>query len=303
MAASSADLPGDRMLETQSGAGTVSGAREWVRAVVESGRAQAVITALIVLNAVTLGLETSATAMAVAGPLLVLADTIILGVFVAEIALKLFARGPRFFRDPWNLFDVVVVGVALVPASQGFSVLRAFRILRVLRLVSVVPSLRRVVGALLHAIPGMGSVVMLLGVLFYVFAVMATKLFGGAFPEWFGTIGASFYTLFQVMTLESWSMGIVRPVMDVFPVAWLFFVPFILLTSFAVLNLFIGIIVDAMQSQAHAEEAALHLGEPTLVDVMAEVKALRAEIAATRGEVQEGARGEKSALESEGHSG
>jgi voltage-gated sodium channel len=283
------------MVETQSVAGTASGARERVRAFVDSRRAQMFITVLIVLNAITLGLETSQTAMDAAGPLLVLADTLILGVFVVEIALKLFAHGVRFFRDPWNLFDVAVVGVALVPASQGFSVLRAFRILRVLRLVSVVPSLRRVVGALLHAIPGMGSVVMLLAVLFYVFAVMATKLFGSSFPDWFGTIGASFYTLFQVMTLESWSMGIVRPVMEVYPVAWLFFVPFILLTSFAVLNLFIGIIVDAMQSQAHDKEAAQHLGEPTLVDVMAEVKALRAELAEFRGS--------KSALESERHSG
>ncbi|WPZ35256.1 ion transporter [Thalassobaculum sp. OXR-137] len=279
----------------QSITGTGAGVRERVRRFVESGRTQLAITVLIVLNAITLGLETSETAMAVAGPALTLLDTLILSIFVAEILLKVFAHGAGYFRDPWNLFDVAVVGVALVPASQGFSVLRAFRILRVLRLVSVVPSLRRVVGALLHAIPGMGSVVMLLGVLFYVFAVMATKLFGGQFPEWFGTIGASFYTLFQVMTLESWSMGIVRPVMEVFPQAWLFFVPFILLTSFAVLNLFIGIIVDAMQSQAHADEVAQHEGEPTLVDLMAEVKALRAEIAESRGV--------KSALESERNSG
>ncbi|MCR9072333.1 MAG: ion transporter [Alphaproteobacteria bacterium] len=269
--------------------------RKRVGSVVESRHAQMAITVLIVLNAITLGLETSETAMAAAGSLLRTVDALILSVFVVEIALKLFARGARFFRDPWNLFDVAVVGVALVPASQGFSVLRAFRILRVLRLVSVVPSLRRVVGALLHAIPGMGSVVMLLTVLFYVFAVMATKLFGQQFPDWFGTIGNSFYTLFQVMTLESWSMGIVRPVMETYPVAWLFFVPFILLTSFAVLNLFIGIIVDAMQSQAHEEEAALHRGEPTLVDVMAEVQAMRAEIAELRKA--------KSALESDGNSG
>ena len=283
------------MSELKTGEPPRTGLRERVRRSVESTHAQTFITVLIVLNAITLGLETSETAMAAAGPALLLADSVILCVFVAEIALKLFAHGLRFFRDPWNLFDTAIVGVALLPASQGFSVLRAFRILRVLRLVSVVPSLRRVVGALLHAIPGMGSVIMLLGVLFYVFAVMATKLFGSAFPEWFGTIGASFYTLFQVMTLESWSMGIVRPVMEAYPVAWAFFVPFILLTSFAVLNLFIGIIVDAMQSQAHDDEAALHVGEPTLVDVMEEVKALRAEIAEMHGA--------KSALESERNSG
>lgn len=271
----------------QSEAGTASGARDRVRAFIESRQAQWAITALIVLNAITLGLETSETAMAAAGPLLVVADKVILAVFVAEIALKLFAHGARFFRDPWNLFDVAVVGVALVPASQGFSVLRAFRILRVLRLVSVVPSLRRVVGALLHAIPGMGSVVMLLGVLFYVFAVMATKLFGGAFPDWFGTIGASFYTLFQVMTLESWSMGIVRPVMEVYPSAWIFFVPFILCTAFTVLNLFIGIIVSAMQEEheqeADADRLAIHAEAE---HILAEVRELRKEVAELRGELK-----------------
>ena len=248
---------------------------EWI----ESRRVQAVITALIILNAVTLGLETSETAMAAAGPLLVILDRAILAVFVAEIVVKLLAHGMRFWRDPWNVFDFLVVSIALLPTTGPLSVLRAFRILRVLRLVSVVPSLRRVVGALLHAIPGMGSVVMLLAVVYYVFSVMATKLFGSAFPEWFGTIGASAYTLFQIMTLESWSMGIVRPVMEAFPVAWAFFVPFILITSFAVLNLFIGIIVDAMQSHAHAEELEKHAGEPTIVDLMAELRTLRSEVA------------------------
>ena len=150
-------------------------------------------------------------------------------------------------------FDFTVVAISLVPASAAFSVLRALRVLRVLRLVSVVPSMRKVVQALLQAIPGMGSVVALLALLYYVFAVMATKLFGAAFPEWFGTIGAAAYSLFQIMTLESWSMGIVRPVMEVYPFAWAFFVPFILITSFAVLNLFIAIIVNAMQSQHDAE--------------------------------------------------
>ncbi len=256
--------------------------REKAKVWIESPRIQAGVTALIVLNAVTLGLETSDTAMAAAGPVLVTLDRAILAVFVAEIAVKLFGHGLRFWRDPWNIFDFLVVGIALFPASGPLSVLRAFRILRVLRLVSVVPSLRRVVGALLHAIPGMGSVVMLLGVVYYVFAVMATKLFGASFPDWFGSIGASSYTLFQIMTLESWSMGIVRPVMEAFPIAWAFFVPFILITSFAVLNLFIGIIVDAMQSHAQAEEDLKHADEPTVVDLMAEIRALRAEVARLR---------------------
>ena len=106
------------------------------------------------------------------------------------------------------------------------------------------------------ALPGMGSITMLLLLVFYVFSVMATKLYGGEFPEWFGSIGESAYSLFQIMTLESWSMGIVRPVMEQFPMAWIFFITFILCTSFTVLNLFIGIIVSAMQSEheAHANE-------------------------------------------------
>ena len=222
---------------------------------VEHPRARQGITALICLNAVTLGLETWDDAMRVAGGFLVALDTAILSVFVAEVSAKIVAYGRRFPRDPWNVFDFCVVAIGLIPATHSFSVLRALRVLRVLRLVSMVPSMRRVVQALLSAIPGMGSIVLLLGLIYYVSGVMATKLFGDSFPEWFGSIGASMYSLFQIMTLESWSMGIVRPVMEVHAWAWAFFVPFILLTSFAVLNLFIAIIVNAMEAHHRAEAA------------------------------------------------
>jgi voltage-gated sodium channel len=164
------------------------------------------------------------------------------------------ALGGRFFRSGWNLFDFVIVGIALVPAAQGLSVLRALRILRVLRILSVVPSLRRVVEGLMTALPGMGSVFLLMSIIFYIGAVMATKLFSDSFPEWFGTLGHSLYTLFQIMTLESWSMGIVRPVLEVYPYAWAFFVPFIMVTTFAVVNLIVGLVVNSMQD-AHAEES------------------------------------------------
>jgi voltage-gated sodium channel len=224
-----------------------------LQGIVESAAFQRAITGLILVNAAILGLETSASAMAIAGELLVLLDRIIIGVFAAEILVKLWIYRRRFFSDPWNLFDFAVVAISLAPASAAFSVLRALRVLRVLRLISVVPSMRKVVQALLQAIPGMGSIVALLALLYYVFSVMATKLFGATFPDWFGSIGASAYSLFQIMTLESWSMGIVRPVMEVYPLAWAFFVPFILITSFAVLNLFIAIIVNAMQSQHDTE--------------------------------------------------
>ena len=252
---------------------------------IESGAFQNFIIGVIIVNAVTLGLETSATAMNLAGPVLIVLDRIALSIFIIEIVLKLVVYRLRFFRDAWNIFDFLVVGVTLMPAGEGLSVLRSLRILRVLRLISVVPSLRKVVHALLRAIPGMGSVVALLSLVFYVAAVMATKLFGASFPDWFGSIGASFYTLFQVMTLESWSMGIVRPVMEVYPYAWLFFIIFILLTTFAVLNLFIAIIVDAMAQEHHAEEGETRaaLGGDHH-EIIAEIRALKEEVAALRRE-------------------
>ena len=262
-----------------------------VQDVLESAWFQRAITVLIVLNAVTLGIETSKSAMDAAGPLLATIDTAILSVFVTELLAKLIVYRTRFHKDPWNIFDFIIVAVAVMPATGNLSVLRALRILRVLRLVSAVPSMRRVVSALLSAIPGMSSIVALLSLIFYVFSVMATKLFGASFPEWFGTIGASAYSLFQIMTLESWSMGIVRPVMEVYPFAWVFFLPFILVTSFTVLNLFIGIVVDAMQQQHETEReeekaAELALAEEGHVDrmtILEEIKAMRLEIAELKG--------------------
>ena len=251
---------------------------------IENATTQKIIAVLIALNAVTLGLETSERAMAAAGEVLRVLDRTLLLIFTAEILAKLLIYRTRIHKDPWNVFDILVIGIAWMPATGNLSVLRALRILRVLRLISAVPSMRRVVTALLHAIPGMGSIVALLALVYYVFSVMATKLFGPAFPEWFGTIGASAYSLFQIMTLESWSMGIVRPVMEIFPYAWAFFVPFILVTSFTVLNLFIGIIVDAMQSQhqAEAEEAAVAEEKARAADnaqILEELRALRREVA------------------------
>jgi voltage-gated sodium channel len=211
-------------------------------------------------------------------------DRMVLAVFVAELLARFVVYRGAFFRDPWRVFDFFVVAVALVPATGNLSVLRALRILRVLRLVSVVPSLRRVVGGLMAALPGMGSIVLLLGLVFYVFSVMATKLFAATFPEWFGTIGESAYSLFQIMTLESWSMGIVRPVMEVHPYSWVFFIPFIVLTSFAVLNLFIGIIVSAMQEETEstaAEERSVMHHEQEMI--LTEIRALREEVRALKG--------------------
>ena len=220
-----------------------------IKIIIESNITTTVITILILLNAVIL-------------------DKSILILFSFELLLKFYVYRIKFFHSGWNIFDLSIVIIAWLPTSGALTVLRALRILRVLRLISVVPQLRRVVSAIGYSIPGMVSVVGVLGLIFYVASVLATKLFGihpdPFMQEWFGSIGASAYTLFQIMTLESWSMGVVRPTMELFPWAWAFFIPFIIITSFAVLNFFIGIIVDSMQiaqkdDQSYEEHEDSHI--------------------------------------------
>jgi voltage-gated sodium channel len=248
---------------------------------------QGAILALIIINAVLLGLETSASVMAHAGEWVRMADKAILSVFVVEIVARLYVHRLAFFRDPWSVFDFAVVGIALVPASGPFAVLRALRVLRVLRVLTIVPSMRRVVGALLSAIPGLLSIALVLLLVFYVFGVIATHLFGQHFPEWFGHLGRSLYTLFQVMTLESWSMGISRPVMEEVPYAWAFFIVFILFATFTMLNLFIAIIVNAMQTFQEGEhqdtmQTVEQVGQSIEHELHAEVQSLRQEIGELR---------------------
>ncbi len=257
-----------------------------LRNIVESRGFTLTVTIVIAINAVTLGLETWPLAMQAAGPLLLTIDRLALWFFTVEIGLKIWLYRGRFFRDAWGVFDFVIVAVAWLPSAGPLSVLRALRIIRALRLLTIVPQMRTVIGALFRALPGMGSVIAVLALVFYVAAVMATKLFAADFPEWFGSVGASMYSLFQIMTLESWSMGIVRPVMEQYPYAWLFFVPFIIVTSFAVLNLFIALIVNSMQSMqtetnenvraqalaAHDEREALSRQIEALTDEIRQVR-------------------------------
>lgn len=235
------------------------------------------IIGVILFNAILLGMETSGTIMGAVGPVIIALDTLCLSIFVIELALKLHAQRGQFWRSGWNIFDFLIVGISLMPGAQTFSVLRALRILRLLRVVSVSPNLRRVVEGFIKALPGMGSVFLLMGMLFYIGAVMATKLFQDSFPDWFGDLGNSAYSLFQIMTLESWSMGIVRPVMEVYPYAWAFFVPFIMVTTFAVVNLLVGLIVNSMQD-AHAEESNQATSDYR-VEVLKRLEAIEARLA------------------------
>jgi voltage-gated sodium channel len=253
---------------------------------VESDLIQRVVVAVILINAVVLGLETNPQVMATHGRWLLALDRLCLLVFVVELVVKLVAFRGWFWRSGWNLFDFAVVGIALVPGAGPWAVLRSLRVLRVLRLLTIIPSLRKVVAAFLHAIPGLLGVMAVMAIFFYTASVLATKLFGAAFPEWFGSIGRSLYSLFQIMTLESWSMGIVRPVMEVFPMAWAFFVPFIIIATFTILNLFIGIIVSTMQELALSPE-------PGSVDpkVLELLKRMDADLRALREKVGKGGEG------------
>jgi voltage-gated sodium channel len=267
--------------------------RGWLKQLVEDSRFQNTIMVVIVVNAITLGLETSPKLGEGTEALLHRIDQIALTIFVLELFVKLYVYRLAFFRNPWNVFDLLVVGVALVPAADGFSVLRALRVLRVLRLVSGIPSMRRVVSTLLAAIPGAAAIIGLLALVIYVSAVMGTTLFGPRVPQHFGDLGTSLWTLFQTLTGEAWP-DIADDVMAQYPMSWIFFLIFILISTFVVLNLFLAVIVGAMESVRDAEDAqedeemrtAL---EETEADIVAEIAALRHEVMALRGLLTNGA--------------
>lgn len=254
-----------------------------LKRLIENPVTERVVLVLVVINAITLGLETSPSATAQWGAALHALDKILLTVFAAEIIARLIVRRLSFFRDPWSVFDFLIVSISLLPTTGPLQVLRALRVLRVFRLITLAPSLKRVVGALVGALPGMGSIVLLLGLVLYVFAVMATHLYGADMPEKFGTLGISIFTLFQLVTLDGWSGEVVRPAMEHNPYAWVFFITFILVSSFTVFNLFIGVVVNAMQAE-HDLEMIEKTGRPpvSLDDLMQELQRLRAEVAEMR---------------------
>ncbi|MEM1106951.1 MAG: ion transporter [Pseudomonadota bacterium] len=223
---------------------------------IESPWFVSVITGLIIANALILGALTFDLPPDLARFLGAL-DQLIVYLFAAEIAVKLVIYRLDFFRSGWNWFDFLVVAVSLAPMGEGLSVLRALRVLRVLRLLHVVPMLRRITEALLKALPGMGAILAVLGLITYVAAVMATNMFGNTdtpeVQQLFGDLPSSAFSLFQVMTMDGWRFEVVQKVIDDgHPYAWAFFMVFIFLASFAVLNLFIALIVEALQAEQEA---------------------------------------------------
>lgn len=250
-----------------------------IKNIVLSKLFQNFIITVIIINGVTMGLETSKSIMDSYGSIINAFDKIVITIFTIEIIMRIYVHRLSFFKDGWSLFDFFIVAISLVPSSAGFEILRILRVLRLFRLITVVPQMRKIVIALVSVIPGMISIAGLLTLLFYIFAIMSVHLFGDTFPQWFGTLGESFYTLFQIMTLESWSMGIARPIMEVHPYAWVFFVPFIFIVTFIMINLIIAIVVDAMNEIKDLDNSALideiHTNDDNTQD---EIKKLREEI-------------------------
>ncbi len=225
-----------------------------VKKIVEDNRFQNFIIALILLNGITMGFETSAVLAEKYHSFFEIFNTIVITIFTIEIIMRIYVYKKSFFTDMWSIFDFIIVMLSLIPTSGGFEIFRILRVLRLFRLMTVVPQMKKIITALVNIIPGIASIAGLMTLFFYIFSIMANQLFAKDFPQWFGTLGDSFYTLFQIMTLESWSMGIVRPIMEVYPYSWAFFVPFIFLVTFIMINLIIAIVVDAMNEINEKEE-------------------------------------------------
>lgn len=250
----------------------------WSQSVVNHSAFTGIIMGLILINAVIIGMETYPNLYHQYNNWFHYSERLLLWIFTFEIAIRMMAVRPwhNFFKDGWNLFDFVIIASGHLLAGGYFvSVLRVLRILRVLRAITIMPSLQKMILALLRTIPALGNIIFLMLLLFYVFAVMGTMFFKDTAPEYFGTLHASFLTLFQVVTLESWASGVMRPMLAEEPWAWAYFVAFILVGTFIIINLFIGVIVNNMQ-QAHeemyAEKSQDELSQ--LREEIAELKAL-----------------------------
>lgn len=249
--------------------------RDRVRDVVDGRRFQRLVVAVVVVNAITLGCETSPALVSSAGGLFAVLDRAAMAFFVVELAARLHAHRLRFFRDPWSCFDLAVVAVALLPAAGPLSVIRALRVLRALRLVAMVPSMRRVVTALVKSIPGLLSLSGLLLLMLYVASVVAVNLFRAGGDPRFDGLGPTVLTLFQLTTGDGWS-DVMRDLMATQPLAWVFFVVYLLVGTFTMLNLFIAVVCNAMESDAPPRTAA---PDDALV---AEIRALREEVRSLR---------------------
>ncbi|MEE2692871.1 MAG: ion transporter [Pseudomonadota bacterium] len=252
--------------------------RETVKKLVESRGFQTLVLGLIVVNAIVLGADTlPAVRDSSLQPAFGAIDRVIIYAFTVEVGLRLFAFRGSYFKSGWNVFDFLIVLVSLFATSSGLSAIRAFRVLRVLRVVTIIPRMRTVVAALLEAIPGIASVGVVLLLIDYVFAVIGASLYGPEHPEIFGDVFAAMYTLFQVMTLEGWP-DIARQVGETHPNSWLFFLTFVLIGTFTMLNLFVAIVVRAVEEDTDSPVHEVIEQNKALAAELSEIKTMLARL-------------------------
>lgn len=248
--------------------------KKFAQAIVEKRAFEYFIVGLILLNAVILGLETSPAIMAEYGSWLEFGNQFVIGVFVIEAALKIIAVAPRlklYFGNGWDLFDFTVVVLSLVPASGEYAMIaRLARLLRVARLISTVPELRLIISTLVRSIPSMGHVLMLMGVIFYIYAVAGYHLFHEHDPTHWRNLGISLLTLFRVVTLEDWT-DVMYTAMDMHYLSWIYFVSFVVVGTFVVINLFIAVVLNNLE-QAKQEQLTEMQGPPSKDEILHELR-------------------------------
>ena len=253
--------------------------KDKLRVFIEHKAVNNFILAVIVWNAVALGLLTYPNITGHFGSFLQESCFACVVIFTVELLIKLFVYGKFFFRDGWNNFDFILIVMSWIPTGGVFSSFRAFRILRTLRLVTRMQKLRIIVQAIIESIPNVGWACLLLLLIFYIFSIMGTTLFGEAYGEYFGTIGKSMFTLFQIMTLEGW-VDIARNIMESMYFAWVYFLSFILVSSFIVMNVIVGVIVNAI-GEISAKSKLMHErnNRKNMSDVERELNKLKRQLA------------------------
>ena len=248
--------------------------REFCKRIVANPWFDRIIIALILLNAVVLGLETSPELMSRYGETMTLINHLVLAVFVLEAIMKITAVAPRFglyFGDGWNLFDFTIVVLSLIPATGEFAMIaRLARLMRVMRLVSALPELRLIVATLIRSIPGFANVILLLSIIFYIYGVAGYHIFHEHDPVHWRNLGISLLTLFRVLTLEDWT-DVMYTAMQLNPYSWLFFVSFVVVATFVVINLFIAVVINNLE--AAKQEQLVQQGETTLESAQNELRA------------------------------
>ena len=255
--------------------------RELAARIVESNAFRGGIIALIILNGIVIGVATSEEAVRHAGEWLRRLDDVILWIFVAEVVLKLTAVWPRparYFRDPWNDFDFALVTLSLIPATGQFAtVARLLRLLRVMRLISAIPELRLIVSTLLRSLPSMGHVVLLMSIVFYIYGVAGFHLFHAHDPQHWGNLGLSLLTLFRVVTLEDWT-DVMYTAMELHPLAWIYFVSFVVVGTFVIINLFIAVVINNLESAKRRQRASQPVSREELLTELQDLKAAVARV-------------------------